>query len=444
MTLQNKPDQTSIAFVSRYEEARGNLLGAADWIAHLRDDAARSFSGQGLPTRRVEDWKYTDLAKLRGVAFDGAAEPGPVTQASLPALLFGRDSKLRMVFVNGRFDADLSTIGTLPDGVRLMSLREALVSAPELLEGRVGATLPLDDAPLAALNTAFMSDGVVLQLDDGANLAEPLEILAVGTGGEAPPVYHPRNLIIAGKNAHATVVEHHVGLCIGAYFSNIATEIIVDDGAILRHCVVQDESRDAFHIATTHATVGQDAQYDNFAFALGGAVSRNEIRVKLAGAGADCRLSGAYLGRGSQVIDNTSVIEHAVADTTSKELFKGVLDGKARGVFQGKIVVQPDAQRTDGQQMNRALLLSDGAEIDSKPELEIFADDVKCAHGATVGELDSDALFYMRARGVPEAQARRLLIEAFLGEVIDAVALTGMRLSLEDNVSRWMNRKDDR
>ncbi len=444
MTLQTKPDETSLAYLRRYEAARDGLPGSADWIGALRDTAAEAFAGRGLPTRKVEDWKYTDLAPVRKVAFGDAPADITVTRESLPALLHGRDAQLRMVFVNGRYVPELSTLSDLPDGVRLTNLRQALVDNPALLDDRLGRGLPIDAAPLAALNTAFMEDGVVLLLDDEAILDLPLELLYVGTGGETPPVYHPRNLIVAGKRARVTVIEHHVGLCIGAYFANVATEIVAEDGAIVRHCVTQDESRDAFHVATTHATVGKDALYDSFVFAHGGAVARNEIRVDLAGAGADCRLIGAYLGQGSQVLDNTSVIDHRVADTTSKELYKGVLDGKARGVFQGRIVVHPDAQRTDGQQMNRALLLSDGAEIDSKPELEIFADDVKCAHGATVGELDADALFYLRARGVPEPQARRLLIEAFLGEVIDAVAITGMRLSLEDQVARWMSRRDDR
>jgi Fe-S cluster assembly protein SufD len=319
-----------------------------------------------------------------------------------------------------------------------LSFAEALKSRPELLESALGKAPGLAGHPFAALNAAFAVDGYVLHIAPDTRNEAPIEILWIGSGADKPPVYHPRNLVVLGRSAHATIIEHHVGLCIGSYFSDSVTEISLAEGALLRHCKVQEESREAFHIATTGAHLAEGAHYDSFVFSLGGRLARNEIHVALNGRRANCRLNGAYLGRGEQIVDHTTFIDHITPETTSKELYKGVLDGRARGVFQGKIVVRPGAQKTDGQQMNRALLLSDKAEINSKPELEINADDVKCSHGATAGELDDASLFYLRSRGIPEAEARRLLVEAFLGEVVDAVALAGMRLTLEHNITRWM------
>ncbi|MCW5773312.1 MAG: Fe-S cluster assembly protein SufD, partial [Rhodospirillaceae bacterium] len=349
-----------------------------------------------------------------------------------------REAGNRVVFVNGRLRDDLSSLRQLSPGIELLSFAEALKSRPQLVEAQLGKAPGLATHPFAALNAAFAADGYVLHIAPDTKAEAPIEILWIGSGADKPPVYHPRNLIIAGRGAHATVIEHHVGLCIGAYFSDSVTEISLGEDAVLRHCKVQDESREAFHMAATGARLGEGAHLDSFVFSIGGRLARNEIHVALGGRRAQCRLNGAYLARGEQLIDHTTVIDHLVPETASRELYKGVLDGRARGVFQGKIVVHPGAQKTDGQQMKRALLLSDRAEIASKPELEINADDVKCSHGATAGELDDASLFYLRSRGIPEAEARRLLVEAFLNEVIDAVALAGMRLTLEHNISRWM------
>jgi Fe-S cluster assembly protein SufD len=439
MTVQTISDDAGRALLEPYQALKPSLPGAgADWLADLRDDGATAFGARGLPTPKVEDWRYTSLAPLARTAFDWHEPDAALDAARLPALVYGRESACRLVLVNGRLRRDLSTLDGLPDGATLLGFAEAAADRPALLHDALGGAGALGDQPFAALNTAFMRDGFVLDLEPGVVMDRPVEVLAVGTGGAQPPVYHPRNLIVAGADSRATVIEHHVGLCIGAYFANVVTEIIARDGAVVRHCKVQDESREAFHIAATNARIGRGAMLDSFAFAIGGRLSRNEIRVTLAEPGAHCRLHGAYLMRGTQHCDNTTVIDHAAPETNSHELYKGVLDDQASGVFQGKIVVQPDSQKIDGHQMNRALLLSDKATINSKPELKIYADDVKCSHGATAGELDDDALFYLRSRGVPEPQARRLLVEAFLNEVIDGIALTGMRLPLEQNVARWM------
>jgi Fe-S cluster assembly protein SufD len=407
-------------------------------LTRLREFGAAAFAAKGFPTVKSEAWHFTNIAPLLAQEFVTESVPTPLARSSLPALVSGREAQHRMVFVNGRYRPDLSQIGNLPAGAVLLDLPNAGRQRPELVERGLRGPEALSEKPFAALNAAGLEDGFLLHVPGGQRLEAPLEVLWVGTGGERPPVYHTHNVIMLGSGAHATVVEHHVGLCIGSYLSNCVSEVSLGVGANLRHCKVQEEAREAFHIALMDTSVAAGAQFDSFVFSLGGRLARNEIAVRLTGRHAACRLNGAYLGRGEQHLDHTTEIEHIAAECASRQLYKGVLAGRARGVFQGKISVRPGAQKTDGHQLSRTLLLSDRAQSDAKPELEIFADDVKCSHGATVGQLDAAALFYLRARGIPEAEARRLLVEAFLGEVIGSLALTGMRLSLEHNVARWL------
>ena len=409
-----------------------------DWLTPARAEAAGRFALQGLPNRRVEDWRYTNLSQLAGLELDWSPAPADVAKESLPALVFGREADCRLVLVNGQVRPALSNVPALPEGTILTSLAAALAAGhPDvaaLLRERVAA----DGGALKALNDSWLEDGYVLIVPDDVTVDLPIEILSVGTGGALPPAYQPRNLIIAGARSRVTVVEHHVGLCIGGYFANVVTDVAAGPKAIVRHCKVQDESKEAIHVALLDAALGRDAMFDSFCFTLGGRISRNELRVSLAAPGAHCRLNGAYLVGGRQHCDHTTAVDHAAPETHSNQLYKGVLDGRARAVFQGKVVVRQDAQQVEGHQMSRALLLSETSEINTKPELFIHADDVQCSHGATVGDLDAEALFYLRSRGVPEGQARQLLVEAFLNEAIDAVALAGMRLPLEQNVARWM------
>jgi Fe-S cluster assembly protein SufD len=435
MTLQAKI-APGAAYLDRFAGAGAAPAG----LAALRAAGRAAFERRGFPTAKAESWRYTPLGALQAGDFAAGLAAAPVRAETLPALVFGREARHRLVFINGRFRADLSALGALPAGVTVGSLAAIAATAPERLAA-IGADASVSlEHPLAALNAALVEDGFVLHVAAGVAVEAPIEVLWVGTGAERPPVYHPRNLVALGADAHATLVEHHVGLCIGAYFANSATDVRLAEGAVLRHCKVQDESREAFHVALTDVGAAARAQYDSFVFQIGGRLARNEIVVRLAASGASTRLNGAYLGRGEQLQDSTSVVDHAAPGTASKQLYKGVLDGGAKGVFQGKVIVRAGAAKADGHQMNRTLLLSERAEIASKPELEINADDVKCSHGAAAGELDEAALFYLRARGIPNEEARRLLVEAFLGEVIGMVALTGMRLSLERNVQRWMGR----
>ena len=431
-------------YADHFGALRDTLPGAGlPWLARLRDDAMTQFACEGMPSRKIEDWKYTNLSALEATAFvpAEACENG-VSLESLPTLI---GAEHRLVFVNGHFRADLSAVCMPPQGVVIGRLAEMLESDPGSLEAALGTAGEPDGLPMLALNTAMMTDGLYLRLDDGVDLDSVVEVIHVSVGGATPTAHFPRNLIVAGAGSHATIIEHHIGDAVdesGATFANVVTEIIAGEGAGIRHCKVQAEGPQAYHIALLQARLAKNASFDSFYFASGAKLSRNEIRVRLDGEGADCRLYGAYMMKDRQHADHTTLIDHAAPLTTSREVYKGVLDGRARAVFQGKILVRPNAQKIDGHQLNRTLLLSDRCEIDTKPELEIHADDVKCSHGATTGEIEEEALFYLCARGIPEGEARGMLVEAFLGEVIDGIAMAGLREPLADRVVRWMGSRD--
>ncbi len=420
------------------QAARAGGLPGADlpWLARLRRDGVERFADLGFPGPKVEEWKYTNLRDLEKVAFEPAPRAANGYRADELAPL--APTGHRLGFVNGRYRPDLSAAGPLPEGVEIKSLAAALEDGDPWIEGRLGAAGALDGLPLLALNTAFIEDGVVLRLGPGTVLDAPIEIVFASGAAGRPVVCQPRNLIVAEADSRATVVERHVAAAPGVHFANAATEIIVEAGAAVRHYRVQEAGAEAFNLATTQVRVGAGALYESFALATGGRLSRDEVRVRLDAPGARCRLDGAYLMRGRQHVDNTTLIDHAEPNTESREIYKGVLDGDSRAVFQGAILVRPGAQGVDGHQINRTLLLSDGAEIDSKPQLEIYADDVKCGHGATAGEIDADALFYLRSRGIDEAAARGLLVEAFLADLIDGLGEAGLREPVRAIVAGWM------
>lgn len=428
-------------YIDQFGHLRADLPGAGlPWLDRLRTAGLERFSAQGFPTIRAEAWKYTNLRSLEKIAFAPATR-GTLAASidALPTVMPAGSPSHRLVFVDGRFRAELSSPGALPAGVELTSLAAALDGRAGWIEEHLGQIGDADARPLLALNTAFLADGAVLRLPRGTVVTAPIELVFVGTATEGPAVWHPRTLIVAEDNSEATVVEHHVGIGDGTYFANGATEVVVGAGARLHHYKVQRESLNAFHLSSVTARLGRDATYDNFILTLGARLARNEVIARLDGTGVTCRLNGAYMVRGSQHCDTTTVIDHALPHGSSREVYKGVIDQTARAVFQGKIIVRPGAQKTDGYQINRALLLSDHAEIDSKPELEIYADDVKCSHGATAGELDENALFYLRARGIDKETARGLLVAAFLGEAVDEIRSEPVREAFLALVSSWLS-----
>jgi len=428
-------------FVETFEAHRAALPGAGlDWLASLRETGIARFAERGLPSPRLEAWKYTNLSAIEKIDF-APARADSVSIDHLPTLLPHGQSGHRLVFVDGYFRADLSHVEDLPDGVELGSLASLLARAPDRLAdllGRVGAD-DADEQPLLALNTALMADGFVLRLRRGVRLATPVEIVFLGATGDRALAYHPRNLIVLEPESQATILEHHAGLGDGTYLANGGTEVVLGADSALHHYKVQAESDEAFHLSTAQVEIGRNALYDGFLLTTGARLSRNEVTARLVAEGADCRLNGAYMLRGAQHCDTTTTIHHVAPHTNCREVFRGVVDDTARGVFQGKIVVHKDAQHTNGHQLSKALLLSERAEVDAKPELEIYADDVKCSHGATTGDLDHAALFYLRSRGIPEDTARHMLIEAFLSETVHAIAAQGICPALMASVGHWLS-----
>lgn len=428
------------AFSDHFGALQDHLPGQdLPWLADLRARGLKRFTESGLPTPRWENWKYTSLRPIEKVDF--AAEGVPRACVSIdraPSLLPDATESHRLVFVDGHFRSDLSSLGTLPKGASLLPLSEQLASDPDWLAGHLDHLGDSAAQPMLALNTAMMMNGFVLRLERGTILPHPVEVIHLGGAGAAPLAYHPRNLVIMDEGSQATLIEHFSHIGEQAYLNNAFTEVSIGQGAILRHYKLQADALNAFHLATVKAELGRDASYDSFVMTTGARLSRNEASVRLAGEGANCHLNGAYLVRGEQHCDNTTVVDHLVPNTTCREVFKGVIDDRARAVFQGKLKVHRDAQQTNGHQLSKALLLSDKAEIDAKPELEIYADDVVCSHGATAGDLDHDALFYLRARGIPEALARSMLIEAFLGESIDQIAAEGLCPALMTSIGHWL------
>lgn len=414
------------------------------WLASLREQGMKRFDELGIPTPKVEVWKYTNLRSLERTVFVPAtATTASVSVDHVPTLI-GEQAGHRAVFVNGRFRAELSNLGRLPDGAEVLSFAQALETDPGFLEQHVDQIADRqEDQAFYQLNCAFMQDGLVIKVADGAKIEEPIEVVYLAAADEEALSYHPRSLIVMGENSEATLVEHHVGIGDGTTFANHVAEVTVGKGARLHHYKLNAETDAAFHVATLHARVQENALYDTFTLTTGGRLTRNEPHILLEGQYADARLNGAYLQRGKQHCDNTTLIEHAVPDTHCREIFKGALDGKGRAVFQGKLHVHPDAQRTDGNQLSRCLLLSNQAEIDAKPELEIYADDVVCSHGCTAGELEKDPLFYLRARGIPYPVARRIMVESFLGEVVEEMTTEELRHAFMDRVSAWLSREAD-
>ena len=438
--LNGNPGATD--FEAVFTDRRASLPGAdLAWLTELRESGINQFRRHGLPTPRTEAWKYTNLRPLHKVAFaaaPAASNQTPIEPDRVPSLLPSGEHVRRLVLTEGRFNPELSSIGDLPPGVSLEPLAQAIRRDPGGLQSYLGRIAHPVGQPMLALNTALMEDGVVLRVGRGAVLSEPVEVLHLGGLSDQAVAYHPRLLVLLEADSRAVLVEHFVGLGEQAYFANGATEIRVAEGARLDHVKVQAEGSAATHLTSCHVWLDRQATFISFSLALGAQLSRNEVHVRLEGEGARCRVNGAYLMRGKQHCDNTTLIEHLKPETSCREVFKGVLDDQSRGVFQGRILVHRGADKTDGHQLSKALLLSDRAEIDTKPELEIYADDVLCSHGATVGDLDHDALFYMRSRGIPEPQARAMLIEAFLAEAINAIAAEGLCPALMTSVGHWL------
>jgi Fe-S cluster assembly protein SufD len=420
--------ETRDRFVADFSRVATRLPGARlPWLSQARRAALRRFAAVGFPTTRDEEWKYTNVAAIEERPFIALPEDvNSLTKAQVDAMALGGIPGHLLVFVNGRYSPALSAVGRLPAGVILSNVADVLERAPDALE----ALLTKDgqdgsQSAFALLNSAFMADGVYLHLRRGTALDAPVHALFIASSIEAQ--IHPRNLILAESNTQATLIEHYVGPDGAAYLTNAVTQIVAGDNAAIEHYTLQRQGRAAFHIAGIHAAQGRGSRYTSHSIALGAALARNDITTRFDAEGCEATLNGLYLIDGRQHVDHHTRIDHARPNGTSREYYRGVLDGAARGVFNGKVVVHPGAQRTDAHQANHNLLLSKEAEVDTKPQLEIYADDVKCTHGATVGQLDDAQIFYLRSRGVDEAIARSLLTYAFAHDVIERIRVAALR-----------------
>jgi Fe-S cluster assembly protein SufD len=405
--------------------------GTKDWLPQLKVAAIEQFEAVGFPTTRDEDWHFTSVTPIAERTFRPSRSTGTaLTADDIARFTYGQEDWHLLVFVNGRYEPALSSFAELDAHVQVMTFGEALKEAPELLAERLGTLAPAQQA-FTALNTAFMTDGVVVRVPKGVALEAPIHILYVTDAHANGTSLHPRTLVIAERGAQATVIETFATLGGGAYFTNHVAEVVVGDNARVDHYKVQREGGEAFHVGTTQATQGRDSIYHAFTFTTGAQLSRTNVFSKLLGTNAEVRLNGLYALEEAQHADNQTFVEHIAPGCSSREVYKGILDGSSHGVFNGKVYVDPQAQQTDGKQTNHALLIGDAARVDTKPQLEIFADDVKCTHGATVGRLDEMAQFYMKSRGIGAERTRALLTYAFAAEVLELIELEPLKLALE-------------
>ena len=435
---KNLPIMRATESQAQYVAAYKRIMsGAAKrlpaWLSALRDEGFARFEALGFPTLKDEDWKYTPVEPITGQSF--ARANGEATRVS-PSDFVTRSmidpTAPRLVFVNGIYTPDLSRTGNLERGVVVASLGDFINADEKTAAASLGRYASGQRQPFVALNTAFLEDGAVVSLGSGCRADGPIYLVFLSSGEGQPVVSHPRTLILLGAGSEAKIIESFLGLPGGAYFCNPVTELVAGPNTAIEHYRLQQESDAGYHIGALVAHLERGSQLTAHAVSLAGALVRNNVRVVLNGEGAECTLNGLYLADGKQHIDNFTEIEHAKPHASSWELYKGILGGSAHGVFNGKIVVHKDAQKTNARQTNKNLLLSENAVVNTQPQLEIYADDVKCSHGSSVGQMDGDALFYLRSRGLGLEEAKNLLSFAFARDVVGRMKIDSLRQRLDD------------
>jgi Fe-S cluster assembly protein SufD len=405
---------------------------AASPVHRVRRAALARFEELGFPTTRDEEWRFTNISPIAETPFRPVTGlPQDLPGEEMIAALSVDRPAARLVFLDGLFVASLSKTAGLPAGVLAGSLRETLDGEPALVSRHLSRNVPFDANAFTALNMAFLQDGAFVRVPDGLQLEGPVHLLFVASGDGPPSLLTPRNLIIAGRDSRVAVVESYVHLAPNTYLTDVITEFVVEAGAVIEHDKLQTESPNAYHVGLTHICQAEQSLVTSNSVSIGGRIVRNNVTTVFGGEHAECTLNGLSVAAGSQLIDNHTTIDHAKPNCNSFEVYKAILDGSSRGVFNGKIFVRKDAQKTDAKQTNKTLLLSDEATIDTKPQLEIFADDVKCTHGATVGQLDEEQVFYLRSRGVDLTTARDILTFAFASDVIERIHVEALRERLE-------------
>lgn len=432
-------------YVQRFDSfEHGEIAGQPSWVLRARKSAISYFTELGFPTTQDEEWRFTNVAPIADLkpvfeSVHAELQPADISRQLIPGL-----TGHRVVFVDGLFSPGLSSAESLPKGVKVTNLAGALAAGDAILQQHLARYARCDAHPFVALNTALFQDGLFVALPANCILAEPVHVLFITTGKRPGLTVMPRNLVFVGRNSQVRVIESYASLGDSVSFTNAVTELVTGENAILDHCMLQDESQSAFHIGMVEAQLARHAQFASHSISSGARITRNNIHLVMNGEGVHGLMNGLYLGRGDQVVDHHTVADHAQPHCSSFEFYHGILDGRSRGVFNGKIFVRKDAQKTDAKQTNRNLLLSDEATVDTKPQLEIFADDVKCTHGATVGQLDDQAVFYLRSRGIGLEAARQILVHAFASDVLSRIPHEPVRDQLEELLARRLDRPHGR
>jgi Fe-S cluster assembly protein SufD len=431
-----KTDPAVARLVAEYESAAASLsTRSPSWVRELRERGIRRFAEAGFPSTKDEWWRFTSVEPIARGRFVEASERLPDVSAAVREVAVGDPGSLVAVFVNGRFAPQASSLDRLPTGVTIGGLAAALESHPEVVREHLGKVANVETNPFTALNTAFFRDGAFVHVARNVVVEQPIQLIFVSSANGEPTVAHPRSLIVFEDGAQASLVEQYLGSG-GTSWTNVVSEMVLGENAVVDAYRVQREREDAFHTATSQSRQGRSSVYSSVVFAFGSRLSRHDITATLDGEGAECTLNGLSVLRGEQHVDHHTTLEHAKPHCPSWEVFNGVFDDRSRGVFTGRIIVQPGAQRTDSKQTNNNLLLSEEARADSQPQLEIYADDVKCTHGATLGPIDSKALFYLRSRGLDLEAARNLLTYGFGAEVLNSVSVEPLREQLDTLLQR--------
>lgn len=445
MTGASESKDTYVSTFSAFEKQLSD--DGWSWTLPMREAAIRRFAEAGFPTTRLEDWKYTNVAPLTRTQFqlapsgENGLSAGRLLASPLAGMAFGEEA-CRLVFVNGRYAGGLSS-GAIVRKAHVGSLREAAETRRPAIEPHLGRYVDYAGNAFVALNTGFMLDGAFIEVPQGVVMDRPIYVLHVSTATERPAACYPRNMVLAGPDSQLSVVEAYIGLTGGSYLTNSVTEIVLGPNSVLEYYRLQGEGAAAFHVSSVNVAQSRDSSLRSHSVSLGGALIRNDIRVALEGPGSDCSLNGLYVVRGREHVDNHTVIDHVSPHCTSREMYKGILDGKATAVFNGSIIVRKDAQKTDAVQSNKNLILSEDAVINSKPQLEINADDVKCSHGTTIGQIDRQALFYLRSRGISPRDGQELLTFAFANEILSRMKVESVRSRVERILSEGLNGKED-
>lgn len=434
-------DQIINWYKTSFEEFERSLNGEKSTSLHaLRRSAIAKFVEIGFPTTREEEWRFTNITPITKINFH------PILQYDCAGLTlrdigrFALDGVIRLTFVDGFFSPELSDIRSLSNGIVTTGLASALKKDAQSVQQLLNKYLKLDENAFMALNTAFIQDGAFVSIPNDTVVDLPIQLLYISTNQKSALFSHPRNLILVGENAHLSLIETYGNISENICMTSVVTEMELGIGAIVEHNKLQIENSNSFHVGTTFIHQDKGSKYTSNSIVIGGSIVRNNHIIQLDAEGIECTLNGLSLATDTQLIDNHTVIDHAKPHCESHELFKSILDGKSRGVFNGKIYVRKDAQKTDAKQTNKTLLLSDDATINTKPQLEIFADDVKCTHGATVGQLDEEQVFYLRSRGIDEKAARDILIFAFASDIINRIGTEQLRKMLEKIVQMRLNR----